>query len=160
MNDYRPIKKIASLGPARDSTMHPLKKLTATNSNCIVQLLTRVREIEKLTREITIILPNYLMSHCQVANIRGNILILQTESSAWVLRLRYEGPRILEYLKQHGWPELNEVRIRVGSPRLPPPPVKRAVMSAKTIELLHSVAQDCSDPEFRAAWERLANRRS
>ncbi|CAK0762680.1 conserved hypothetical protein [Gammaproteobacteria bacterium] len=158
MDDDRPTKKVASPGAARESPLHPLRKLLAKNSQGISHLLPQIRKISEITREVTVVLPTHLLSHCQVLNLQGNTLIMEVESSAWVLRLRYECPALLEHLKENGWPELKDIRIRMGSPKIPPPPIPRAVMKSETVEFLRSVAQECHDPEFRAAWERLANR--
>ena len=120
--------------------------------------MAQTRELEGIAQEVAAALPARLLHHCRVASRRGTQLVLQVDSPAWATRLRYQVPALLEHLQAHGWPGLTQarVRVRVGQPEPVPPPAQRAVMSRESAELLRTVAEDCSDPDLRAAWGRLA----
>lgn len=143
-----------------DSPIHILKKLTNSNHQLAKRLITHKRELEIIAQQIAIIMPDFLNQHYQVANFRDNILILQTESSVWANRLRYQLPVILTYLNKHGWPQLTNIRIYVNTPQLiTNATAPRPIISKKTIELLFNLAQTEPNRELRAAWRRLATHR-
>lgn len=150
-------KKVESRHPTHDGPMHPLERLIMVNPSGVARLLARTKELEGISREVAAILPVKFIPHCRVANLRGKVLVLQADSSAWATRLRYEGPAILDHLRRHGWPALTEAKILIGSHHSVSLPVRRAVMSNSTIVLLHSLARTYPDAELRAAWGRIAS---
>lgn len=118
----------------------------------------RARMLDRLTAEVRRLLPE-VGAHCQVANIRGDELILQVDSPAWATRLRYQGKALVGQLRRRGFPELKTVRVRVAPPaRSSPPPYRRARLSPSSGELLRQTAAAVDDDALRAALERLASR--
>jgi hypothetical protein len=63
-----------------------------------------------------------LAAHFQVANLRQNRLVLQASSPAWATRLRMQAADVLAILQRSGYPELDEVEVRVAPLTAPPAP--------------------------------------
>ncbi|CAK0768749.1 conserved hypothetical protein [Gammaproteobacteria bacterium] len=158
MVSYNLFKKNELFSSTDNGLMHPLKKLVTASPDGIGQLMDRIQELQKLSLKVSDILTPQLIPHCQVANVRGTVLVLQVDSSAWATRLHYQVPAILDYLQTHGWSTLSEIQVRVGSPEpIPAPPAPPTEMSKKTIELLLTLARTDPDVKLRAAWGKLAS---
>ena len=65
------------------------------------------------------ILPAELRPHIQVANLRGDVLVLMTESAAWAARTRYLSAQILQSCAGICKVPIRQVEIRVS--RMPKP---------------------------------------
>ncbi|WP_039669605.1 DciA family protein [Coxiella burnetii] len=63
----------------------------------IAQKANQIATLEKLLARF---LPQELVPHCHVMNITGNTLILQLDSGAVAMRVRYLTPSLLEQLAQ------------------------------------------------------------
>ena len=64
------------------------------------QVINRARELRKLTTQLKNMVDAPLCEHIYVANIRGNTLIIGTDSAAWHTRVKYLAPMILEQMRQ------------------------------------------------------------
>ncbi|MCG2634182.1 MAG: DUF721 domain-containing protein [Gammaproteobacteria bacterium] len=64
-------------------------------------LLQRARWLRSQSRRFDAALPPELSGHCQLANVRGELLVVLVDSPVWATRLRLLGPSLLFALKQH-----------------------------------------------------------
>ena len=159
MDDQKDFQRIRLPTSQGEIFIHPLEKLKKTNSSNITQILEKIQELKKITQALIKILPDPWIEHCQVANIRDTILILQADSSAWATRLHYQCPEILKYLQEHGWPTFTKIQVCIVLPNATPlPPPRRAVMSKISAEFLRNLSNTYPDEKFRALWARLASR--
>lgn len=65
--------------------------------------------IEQSARQV---LPPAIASHCQVAKLESNAVLLAVPSAAYAARLRQLAPRIVERLNKDGW-NLNEINVKI-----------------------------------------------
>lgn len=71
------------------------------NSNSgLAQVINRAKELRKLTTQLKNMVDAPLCDHIYVANIRGDTLIIGTDSAAWHTRVKYLAPMILEQMRQ------------------------------------------------------------
>lgn len=96
--------------------------------------------------------------HCHVASWREGSLLLIVTDGHWATRLRYQHKRLLRQLAE--FPEFaNITRIHF---KVQPPQVAQGAkghtldLSTNAAEGIQSVAEGISDPNLRAALERLA----
>ncbi|MGM3174531.1 DUF721 domain-containing protein [Dickeya lacustris] len=74
----------------------------------------RALALLKLNRAVMGLLPSALHPFCRVANYRQGLLILETASANWLMRLRYEQPAILSALRAQILPSLVAIDIRIN----------------------------------------------
>ena len=78
------------------------------------QILRRVKELRKLTKQLQHMVDAPLNQHIFVANIRENKLIVGTDSAVWHTRVKYLAPMILEQMRaMNGLSELRSIEFRV-----------------------------------------------
>lgn len=101
-----------------------------------------------------------LALHTRIANFRNDILIIETESSAWATRLRYAIPELLKKLKVH--PELKTLRNiqwyiqPINSAAIKTTAKKPISLSSQDAQLLQDTA-DCTENEkLKTALQNLA----
>lgn len=122
-------------------------------------LMRMARLIEKAQQHLREQLPAELAEHLFVGGYRDGRLTLITDGAAWLTRLRYEQPRLLELL--HQLPEFHAIagfrlKVRPIRPaRLPPCQLR--YLSASAGEQISSCAADVDDPALKQALERLAS---
>ncbi len=62
--------------------------------------LARIQELDQFVKQN---LPKNLSSHCRVANIRDNRVIIAVDSSVWATRLKFELTELLSGIRQQGY---------------------------------------------------------
>lgn len=140
----------------------PIDKLLDNTEGNLQHLLARAKALQQLTDEVRQYLPAHLAPHCSVANIRGNCLILHTDTAARASLLRYHLPALIKHLQQHqDLHSLGRASIKVRpQPRQPliSPAGRCLKLSQANASLLRHVANGVSDPGLKAAFLRLAQR--
>lgn len=140
----------------------PVGELLDNTEGRLQHLLARAKALQRLTHKARQYLPAQLAPHCLVANIRGNCLILHTDTAARASLLRYHLPTLIKCLQQHqGLRSLGRASIKVRPhPRQPPanPAGQRSKLSQGNASLLRQVASGTRDPYLKAAFLRLAHR--
>ena len=143
-------------------TLKNIVQLLKGSPDALQAVLSHTQRLEVLNRTLRGCIPAPLNQHCQVANLRDNILILHADSSAWALKLRYSSRVLLQQLRQRGVPELSAIEVKVRPDNAAPTAIRRpekirhAHMSDKTAQLLDSIASDISDDRLKIALQRLA----
>jgi len=134
--------------------------LLAGSHDILQPLLARAKRLEQLNHVLRNQLPPPLNQHCQVANIRGDTLVLHADSSAWALKLRYSVPVMLAQLqKTPSLQNLRSIDIKVKPTSVTAAPAekpRRAHMSGDAASLLDSMADAITHPKLQAALHRLA----
>lgn len=123
-------------------------------------LITYSIWLSQLTRQIHHILGQPLAEHCQVVNLRYDVLVLQTDSPAWATKLRYLLPEILPKIRAlTGLDTIRAAQVKVVPPECVstkklPQPNKLSVTSGKC---LTSAAHSTPHADLRAALLSLAS---
>jgi hypothetical protein len=95
---------ICIISPVCDSSVpsrrKPLSIATALSSPGLASLVQRARFLRQLDRSIRASLPETLSRHVQVANLRGDCLVMLADSPTWATRLRYQRQAVLDGLWQ------------------------------------------------------------
>jgi hypothetical protein len=141
----------------RKPSAQPLARLLETRSGALARIIHHSDLLRRLAVTVSGALPDPLRMHCRVANLKGNLLVIQTDSPTWSVRLRYHIPVLLDHLRRAELPGLGHIRIRVKPPEPPPvAPRARPRITRRTAELLRSAAAATSDSELGAALLRLS----
>lgn len=136
-----------------------MKTLRGTIPAHIRQQVAHLRVLEDALRDC---LPAECCSHCRVAGISGDTLLIVADSPAWRSRLHFYSDRIISHFSQVGKSAVDRVRIQVAAtggvqspaPRRDPP----LRLPAEAARGFASLARDTDDPDLRRALERLASR--
>jgi len=135
----------------------PINELLSEGS--LGSLLTRSRFLQQLTRTVHPYLDPTLKNHCQVANFRDNVLVLQVNTPARSTRLRYQVPELINALRQV--PELSGLR-KIDIHIAPVDQVSTPVLnvrpspSGQTISVINETANQLNDDGLKAALLRLS----
>lgn len=139
----------------------PLANILSTDSAGLQRLVERTKALSRLNQAMQSYFPSPLNEHCRIANVKENVVIIQTDSSAWHTRLRYHVPQLLAFLRQQpGLGDLREIRIRVKPPEVAPvaTTARRATLSSTAAEAIEGMARLIDDTDLRSALQRLAQR--
>ncbi|UJR55790.1 DUF721 domain-containing protein [Dickeya zeae] len=85
-----------------------------TGSGPLHDIQQRALALLKLNRAVHALLPTALRPYCRVANYRHGLLVLETASANWLMRLRYEQPALLSALRAQILPSLAAIDIRIN----------------------------------------------
>jgi len=112
---------------------------------------------QALLEQLKQLLPETLQPHCIHARIKGDRLILHTDSPVWATRLRFHAPQILTSSRKFA-PKLNELDVRIFLPEIIRPSRKPlGSLPLKTAALVSQLADSIDDDAIRAALKRLSN---
>jgi hypothetical protein len=81
-------------------------------------LLTQARRVEQYDEIARRLIEEPLKQHCRVAALRGETLVLLTDSPVWAARLRFEAPALLKRLALiPAFRGVREIKVKVGARR-------------------------------------------
>lgn len=123
--------------------------------------LKRAKRLQQLAPFLDQCLGPAITQHCRLANLRGDTLILQSDSPSWSAKLRYLAPQLLDCLQQH--PQLagiKRITVRVA-PRSQSAkrPARRLQLSSHNARIIEQLAESLKDSTLGEALKRLAARR-
>ncbi|MGP4123398.1 MAG: DUF721 domain-containing protein [Sodalis sp. (in: enterobacteria)] len=102
----------------RNSHPHPIDSLfsdaTETDRISLLKLQQQAIMLLKLNRAVNALLPAPLRPWCRVANVRQGVMVLETATASWHMRLRYEQPQLLSALRAQILPSLSSIDIRIN----------------------------------------------
>ncbi|SFM21150.1 hypothetical protein SAMN05216217_10238 [Halopseudomonas yangmingensis] len=128
------------------------------NGRTLKSLVSQARQLQRLQTLLETRLEPAAREHCRVASLRDGVLRLVVTDSHWATRLRYQQKRLIRDLQAFTeFGTLNKIQCKVQPPLIrkqPPGPVMRH--SATAADSLQETAEQISDPQLRAALERLA----
>ncbi|MFW9078159.1 DUF721 domain-containing protein [Pseudomonas sp. P2757] len=96
--------------------------------------------------------------HCLVASWREGLLQLVVTDGHWATRLRYQQKRLQRQLQMFDeFANLTRIQFKVRPPTLQPGAATHSMdLSTDAAATIQSTAEGISDPNLRAALERLA----
>ncbi len=123
-------------------------------------LVAKVQQHQRLQAALDASIPAPLTEHCKVANLRNGCLVIQTDSPAWLTKLRYSSPDILQALRRiDGLQGLRRLEFYIEPPQQVKAPIKiqRKLLSHNNANLLNSIANGIKDEALKATLKRLTN---
>ena len=140
-----------------------MRQKKATSCSLILQnarlpILERAKKLQRLEQAVLQLMPADLAAHCTVMNLKNEILVLATTSSAWAARLRFAAPDLVKQLGcQHA---LNlrgiQVRIEPEISQIQEDKSHPPRLSMASGALLAQTAQTIKHPALQEALYRLA----
>lgn len=122
-------------------------------------LFSQAQRLSHLQRLFESQLQPAAREHCYVASWREGTLLLIVTDGHWATRLRYQQKRLqrdLEALEEFAG--LNRILFKVQPPTLQPTTKGAGFdLSPRAVESLQETAEGITDPNLRAALERLAS---
>jgi len=122
-------------------------------------LMRMARLIDLAQAHLRAHLPEELAEHLHVGGFRDGRLTLIADGAAWLTRLRYEQPRLLELLHElPGFEAVQGFTLKVRPVRPPKAPLRQVRhLPTRAADEISSCAADTEDPRLREALERLAS---
>lgn len=122
-------------------------------------LFSEAQRLSQLQQLLDAQLEPAAREHCKVAAWREGILLLIVSDGQWATRLRYREKRLLKQLGElAGFSGLQRISFKVRPPASAPPGSNRQVsLSPTAARSIKASAESISDPQLRAALERLAS---
>jgi hypothetical protein len=144
------------------SSSKPVSRILASSNSGLQPLLERAHFLQALTRILRDSLEPSLAEHITLSNLRDDTAIISADTPAWLTKIRYLAPIILQQLKQQpGLEGLRKVQFRVQphtETAQPTQPPRRATLSSNGAQVLASAAEGIHDPELANALRRLADK--
>ena len=140
-----------------DKARHVRRYLRGTDA--VAALLNELQQREELLQRVRGAIPEALRAHCKQASLRDGRLNLSADSPAWVSRLKFLAPQLIQELHKTGL-VITDCRVRA----LPEATLARAEgreaatfsALAATDNLLQA-ADTIAHPELAASLRRLAD---
>ena len=140
-----------------------MRQKNATSASLILQnarlpMLERAKKLQRLEQAVLQLLPADLAAHCKVINLKNEILVLATSSSAWAARLRFAIPELIKQLGCQYALNLHTVQVRIEPKELEIQKVRhhQPALSMASGTLLAQTAQSVNHPALQEALYRLA----
>ena len=132
----------------------------AIQANAVVRRLhARARVLGALDEALGRELGSPLNTHCRLANVRADTVVLHVDSPAWSTRVRFLTPRLLEFFRaQRDSAGVNQVKVVVRLPHVYQEKrvVARSRLSATGASVIRALALATDEAPLRAALLRLA----
>ena len=139
-----------------------LSRLLAPEGDGLGSLVRRAGLLAHASRVLAARLPSPLGGHCRVASVEGSTVVVQADSAAWAVRLRFMAPTVRTALSGlFPGPTLRQVKVSVCTPvAMAPvqPPDKRPVLTPESARALELAAEAVADPGLKDALRRLSRR--
>ncbi|WP_409318371.1 DUF721 domain-containing protein [Pseudomonas sp. KCJK9016] len=121
-------------------------------------ILGQAQRLAHLQRLLESQLQPAAREHCHVAKWREGELSLVVTDGHWATRLRYQQKRLLRQLQMFDeFTSLTRIKFSVRPPVIQPGPAGNTLdLSTDAAATIQSTAEGISDPNLRAALERLA----
>ncbi len=142
-------------------TNHILKNESKTLHN----LFKKLDQLHELNRVFALYVEAGIVSHCQVANLQNNCLIVIVDSANWATQLRFLIPDVIAKMKRHsGLENLQAICCKTRpdtqkhSARKKRPATPMQQLSAESADYLLSVAETLEDEKLRKIMKKIAGR--
>ena len=140
---------------------HPRTLKPIINPECdqVRNLVAEARRLQDLTSRVRKLLPPEEALHLRAVNPSPNAMILWTDSAVWATRLRYSAPHLATAIRdalQLNKPVTLQVRVLPEQGVREPESHRPAILSDDARDVITACAEHTTDPQLRAAWQRLA----
>jgi hypothetical protein len=139
----------------------PLRITKLLGRTEISRLLSRARALRELDERVHELIPAPLNDHCRILSLRDDILTLAADSPVWAARLRFHTTQLVKQLSDDQTVNLRTVRVCVRPQErsaVTRSASGKSLISKKNSHTLKQGARKVTDPELKAALERLASR--
>ena len=125
-------------------------------------LVTRTRQLKRLTAVFRSHITNDLAPHCYLSNIEDSELTVYVDSAAWATRVRFQVPQLIPILRKANpvFSKLENIKVKVltqnGSSAPSASEHKGPTMSTENANGINSLSESIDDPELQLALLRLA----
>ena len=150
--EYNDIHMNKSKSPTRKRGLGPKKiaKYLAPGNSRLSALLQQTIAIRTLKVALWPAIPTSLQAHCDVANFRGQTLVLVTHSSVWAAKLRHISPRILHAARKLCKIDAQKIQIKIQPFTVAKPQSTRPrTLPQRTAVHLRDVASGVEDEELK-----------
>lgn len=123
----------------------------------LADLLAQAQQLNRLNQMLRAYLPPPLHEHASLVRLDPDAWVVQTDSPAWAVRLRYQLPQLRQPLSDRLGIAVPPPQIRIvpeAAPYTPPP--RRMIITEQAAQTLEAAAREFSDPHLSAAVLRLA----
>lgn len=159
---WSPQYEISPISSKPMSKYRSVSTLISSSGSNLESLLERAQYLQNLTHILRENIDPVLSQHIALANLRVDTAIIVADSPAWLSKIRYLSPLILQILKQqHGLEHLINIEFKVQPPGEPIDVAQKARqinLSTSSTEALEGAADGISDPELADALRRLSQR--
>lgn len=139
--------------------MRKVASLINKQTGTLQRSLEHSLRLKQLDYGIKSLLPEGLASHCRIANVRKNVLIMQADSTSWATRLRYQSAEIVKQLTQYdALKGIKSIRVTVAPAKKQRKMERRKArpISEQNAAILSSTAEALDNHELADALRRLA----
>ena len=134
--------------------------LLKNKNSALGRLYLHVRYLTLLEKKLCLFLDSPLNTHCSVANVTNDTLVLHSDSAAWAAKLRYNIPAILNYMQNEcNLTTLKTIRIKIKLPenhQRSVPARKKPILSKASAHFINQAAATMSDDDLRLSLLKLA----
>jgi hypothetical protein len=138
----------------------PVQELLTSSTGLLPNLREKVTQLIHLNQLLHTQLEPSLAPHCCVANFKDNCLIVEVESSAWSLRLRYSIPDLLTQLRKFSeFKRLQTIEWYIRSVTEDSREkviVHRPPLTAENLELIRETAEGVTSDKLKRALNKFA----
>jgi hypothetical protein len=131
------------------------------DSQILQTLLEKLKQLQQLDALLAEHLDPRLASHCQVATLENNCLIVITDNAIWATQFRFQAPTLLPKLRQH--PQLyalKNISCKIRPKHnvdLPKPERPVARLSLETAAIITETAQSIPHQGLQAIMLKIAS---
>lgn len=141
-----------------------LDKLFEEAHDELAILVTRTRQLKRLTREFRSLLDQELASHCYIGKLETTTLCIYVDSAAWATRLRFQVPQLIPQLQrlESAFSKLERIQVKILTQHeqaISPATTtvgSGPVMSFENANAIKSLSNSIEDPALQQALQRLA----
>lgn len=142
-------------------TEKSIQSLLNASGGSFQSLLQQLEEIQQVNTALASALAPQLAEQCQAGKIKRGILSLQVKTTSAATQLTYQRLSLLTHLRQHGFPGLAQIKVRVMPTSATPSSIQSQQQPSLTLsnaaakEILNT-AQSLPEGRLRQAWEKIA----
>lgn len=148
--------------PKYQSVSNLLSHSGTRSDSHLQSLLERAQYLQSLTRVLREHIDPVLSDHITVVNIRRDSAIVAADSPAWLSKIRYLSPVILQILQeQAGLMSINNIQFKVqpsADSETRTQVSRHATLSASSSKILESAASGARDPKLAEVLQRLSQK--
>lgn len=143
------------------TTISKISEHLSGNHNSLATLFEKANLLRQLNQLFQSAIDPELAKHCLVANYRSSILIVEAQSAAWAMQIRYRANEMIKNLRTL---DLFKKLERIECYILPNSESSKTVvnnkisLSKEDAELLISTSDSIKNPALKNALLRLARR--
>lgn len=130
--------------------------------NSLGALSNKAEYLHHLDHAVKALLSRDIAKHCQVANVRDNVLILHLDSAEWATQLHYQTTELLTQLRQekcYAGVRSIQYKIRPVESKNKKEQIQAVTpLSPTTRDLLSETAKTIKDKDLAEVLERLSKR--